>query len=111
MSISTDSDKIEGTTVAQQFRARPIVVEAMQWTGQNFDELKVWLESKKQRCPRRPYQPEQTISLPTYEFGRATGYKKVALEDWIVCYRDGQIIILTATQIEQRYSLINEPTP
>ena len=28
--------------IVEKWRKKPVVVEAMQWTGKNFEELKVW---------------------------------------------------------------------
>jgi hypothetical protein len=54
-----------------KYRKRPLVIEAIQWTGDNWEEIKAF-------CPS-VYEPEDVPFIPTLE-----GDMTLCLNDWVI---------------------------
>lgn len=70
-----------------KFRKKPVVIDAMQWTGDNYEELAAW-------CPdlvELEDAAEGEIGVGTLEDGQRGHAKHVAtVGDWIICGVDGE---------------------
>jgi len=67
-----------------KYRKKPVVIEAVQWTGENFEELWKLLESKEGRAVYE--ESDMSIFLETLE-----GTMKAEVGDYIIKGVQGEI--------------------
>ena len=79
------------------FRKRPILVEAIQFTGNNFRELQNW-SNWKVRPPEGTYEPSKAVKIETLE---GTMWARVG--DWIVRGVRGEFYPVKLEIFEETY--------
>lgn len=81
-----------------KFRMKPVVIDAVQWTGENVHEIfdfADWVVSVSSR--------KQTIEIKTLE-----GTMKVSINDWIIKGVQGEFYPVKADIFEETYELVDE---
>lgn len=76
-----------------KYRKRPIAVEVVQWTGDNFDEI---TEFASGRIERRPNSTK--LFIPTLE-----GTMRAKVGDWIIRGVQGEFYACDAAIFEETY--------
>lgn len=84
-----------------RFRRRLSEVEAMQWDGNNFDELQSFVGENVQLT--------YNIEAETIFIGAGRGLQYVKPDDWIVKGGFGDIIAMQDAVFRSNYELMNEP--
>ena len=70
-----------------KFRKKPVVIEAIQWTGQNHDEVFRWIDGvTADHTPRTSVRGGVTLEIDTLE-----GTMTAQPGDWIVCGVRGEL--------------------
>ena len=65
-----------------KFRKKPVVIEAVQWTGQNFDEIKAFAWGQGTKGGRDIEFDGDELLIHTLESGR--GPLVASEDDWII---------------------------
>lgn len=88
-----------------QYQQNPITVEAMQWTGDNWQAVKAWFESVHAAAPGRlSHIPDTTdLLLETYSL-RAP----IAVSDWIIANENGAVYMCNDETFQQRFTYLSE---
>lgn len=85
-----------------KYRKRPVVVEAVQWTGRNYAEVVAFVG--------RSLQHDETdawgayVEIPTSKRLHTTAWEG----DWIVRNETGELGVLDADIFEAAYELVEE---
>ena len=88
-----------------KFRKKPIVIEAIQWTGDNFDELKDFTETDNQQTVCRIVKGtfDRDLFVDTLE-----GSLMASLNDWIIKGIKGEFYPCKPDIFEATYDLVKE---
>ena len=101
-----------GGEAMSKYRKRPVVIEAIQFTGgdQSGDKVIAWAIEhgvgagmKYIRDPHHTLGPEDTIDIPTRE-----GTMTACPGDWIICGVKGEFYPCRADIFEQTYERVND---
>ena len=84
-----------------KYRKRPVVIEAVQWTGENFEELWRLLESKEGRAVYE--ESDMSIFLETLE-----GTMKAQVGDYIIKGVQGEIYPCKPDIFKSTYEQVEE---
>ena len=66
------------------FRTKPVIVQAMQWDGENAAALAAWMRASG-TVDTSEIVPRQSLSIPTRQ-----GVLRAALGDWIIWNEQGE---------------------
>ena len=75
------------------YRKKPVVIEAMQWVGDNFVEVDEFVA-----CPHETYPADGYVIIPTLE-----GEMRVSLGDWIIRGVSGEFYPFKPDIFEKTY--------
>lgn len=84
-----------------QYRKKPVVVEAIQWNGENEVEVSRLMNEKTFSVQ----YPENTITIFTFE-----GEMKANLGDWIIKGVKGEFYPVKPDIFKETYDLVSEGT-
>lgn len=88
----------------RKIRKKPIVIETIQWTGDNWDELCKWGNEKR---PEEGHAflpgPGTNIRIVTLE-----GTMEAVLGSWVVCGVNNEFYAITAPIFEKTYDIVEE---
>ena len=91
-----------------QFIQKPLVVDAIQWTGLNLEEVTRFMQGKSGLVQRHPTTPaEDSITLITLGGIR----QEARIGDWIVKGRRGELYPVTQTIFDEVYEIVRPPEP
>lgn len=62
----------------RKFRKKPVAIEAVQWTGENADEIQAFL------CPHSPDSGYGWVKGNYVEIGTLEGLMVASIGDWII---------------------------
>ena len=79
-----------------KFRKKPIVIEAVQWTGENRDEILAFSDG----CDRTPIFDEHGLTIPTLE-----GTHFANVWDWIIKGVHGELYPCKPNIFAETYEL------
>lgn len=87
-----------------RYISKPLPVEAMQWTGKNWDELREWFQGL--RVPGLiSYSSASNDSLELEgQFMNA----KIRVTDWIICNGNGAVFFANDEAFQERYAPAEE---
>lgn len=80
--------------MARKFRKKPVVVEAMQWNGNNEIEVALFMDKTFRKHPRNAYQ----LQIQTLE-----GLMTVNVGDWIIKGVNGEFYPCKPDIFEKTY--------
>ena len=88
-----------------KYRKKPIVIEAIQWTGDNFDELKEFTETDNQQTVCRIVKStfDRDLFVDTLE-----GSLMASLNDWVIKGIKGEFYPCKPDIFEATYDLVKE---
>lgn len=93
------------------YRKKPVIVEAVQWTGKNFDEVARFVGDDFGH--KKAYEDAQEIAesygkypLTLYENGQRTYFEQVHISDYIVKKADGSLYTSAPEHFEEEYELM-----
>lgn len=91
----------------KKYRKKPVVVEAIQFTGHNYSEIIAWIESHTGH-PEMAHSPAGTLemTIPTLE-----GDHKASPLDWIIRGVKGEFYPCKPDIFEATYESIDEDDP
>ena len=67
----------------RRFRKKPVVIEAVQWTGRNLDELKTFTNSQFDTVDPEDAVDDPQITAEVWDFLHAT-WVGVKTGDWVI---------------------------
>lgn len=68
-----------------KFKSKPKVIDAIQWTGKNGDEIFNWAEEMSDDTPPMYFDPNGEFKIETLE-----GDHIASIGDWIICGIHGE---------------------
>ena len=74
-----------------KFRKRPVVIEAIQWTGSNWPEVIRWAYDRGQENVRAVGRDIKLGIMGTLEIETAEGTMAAQEGDWIICGVVGEV--------------------
>jgi Fe-S cluster biosynthesis and repair protein YggX len=92
--------------MVQKFRKKPQIIEAVQWTGDNFEQIKEFVGDKVSYFTwtrdRDFYINEEVLSIKsqTYDFIH------VNMNNWIIKESDGSLYVLNNDSFTANYELM-----
>ena len=101
--------------MAEKFRKKPIVIEAMEWTGDNYVELNKFVEGGEpvalpigEALPGRRLREgdERSLLVVTLE-----GEMRASVGDWIIKGMKGEFYPCKPDIFEATYEPANQPPP
>jgi hypothetical protein len=103
----TDNDN--GGRMAK-YRKKPVIVEAIQWTGKNWDEIKEFVRHTKNDTALRMVCSVIGGSALALWIAKSNTSGTVHLDDWIIKERDGVgFYPCTNEQFKETYEPVEEP--
>jgi hypothetical protein len=89
------------------YRKRPVVIEAMQWTGENINAIWDWANTEDVAFVGSQYSDE--LEIRTLEDGRDGQAKHVAsLNDWIIRGVQGELYACKDLIFRQTYEPVED---
>lgn len=86
-----------------QYRKRPVIIEAVQWTGSNFEEICSTFNSLDVSC-NIVWSPEkETLAIPTLE-----GTMLANIGDWIIRGVAGEVYPCKPNIFEKTYEVVSD---
>jgi len=82
-----------------KYRKKPVVIEAVQWTGGNVDEIKIFTGEKK----FYHIENDNSLLIPTLE-----GDHKAIVGDWIIRGVQGEFYPCKPDIFEATYDFVEE---
>ena len=90
-----------------QYRKKPVVIEAIQWNGNNFDDIKNFANSKVRYYSHYDhneyYEDKSTLKINTLE-----GDHKCSIGDYVIKGVKGEIYPCKPDIFEMTYELVNK---
>lgn len=86
----------------KQYRKKPVVIEAVQWTGENLDEIKEFVSDKEAvefHAPERWFSASLTIGDPNI----SNRWMALYNGDYIVRRSDGSLFAEEQYNFEMKY--------
>lgn len=68
----------------QQFRKKPVIIEAIQWTGKNFDDISRFTENFHGHKKAYEDAEERAIKSGKYYIHTLEGIMAASIDDWII---------------------------
>ena len=87
--------------MAQKFRKKPVVIEAVQWTGRNISEIQDFMLMSDQQ--RQRMNVDDTIHIHTLE-----GLMTADTNDWIIKGIQGEFYPCKPDIFDKSYELVTE---
>jgi hypothetical protein len=85
-----------------KYRKKPIVIEAIQWTGDNIKEIFEWSEGCIRSCkPHKPFY--DWICTETLE-----GYMEAGVDDWCIKGVEGEFYFCKDSVFKKTYEVACE---
>lgn len=69
-----------------KFRKKPVVIDAVQWTGDNFQEIAQFVKDKDRPVDMASKSSEKKLLIVTLE-----GLMEANAGDWIICGVKGEL--------------------
>lgn len=92
----------------RRYRKKPVEVTAVQWTGDNMDEMLAFTKGDFERDPT-PGDPDDAGVYNRDEDGRGDTWAAVSPGDWLVKGADGLFIGVTADVFAEAYEPVHGP--
>jgi hypothetical protein len=92
--------------VSGRYRKKPVVIEAVQWTGKNLGEVAAFCGNALGPIERRM---DYKLKVRTLESGE--GYHEVDDDDWIIRGVKGEIYPCKPDIFEATYELVMDESP
>lgn len=83
-----------------RFRKKPVVIEAVQWTGENFREIVQFVKDKDRPVDMASKSSEKKLLIVTLE-----GLMEANAGDWIICGVKGELYPCKPDIFEETYEL------
>lgn len=83
-----------------RFRKKPVVIEAVQWTGENFREIAQFVKGKDRPVDMASKSGEKKLLIVTLE-----GLMEANAGDWIICGVKGELYACKPDIFEETYEL------
>ena len=89
-----------------KFRKKPVVIEAIQWNGKNFDEISNF--TKNFLGHKLAYEDAEELSLKTGEYHISTleGVMTASKNDWIIKGVNGEFYPIKDQIFKKTYDLV-----
>ena len=85
-----------------KFRKKPVVIEAIQWTGINTDEIRLFTKSIEDSVWFAPEDEEISLKIKTLE-----GTMEASLGDWIIKGVSGEFYPCKPDIFEKTYEKVD----
>ena len=92
--------KIIKNDMKRLYKKKPVVIEAIQWTGDNLEEVKDFLEITHENY--KPLQPKNSLFIKTLE-----GKMEASIGDFIIKGVQGEFYPCKPDIFEQTYELLD----
>lgn len=91
-----------------RFRKKPVIIEATQWNGKNFDEVMMFIGENHGH--KLTYENIEELALVTGELHIRTleGIMKVSLKDWIIKGVNGEFYPCKPDIFEKTYEKVED---
>ena len=83
-----------------RFRKKPVVIEAVQWTGENFREIVQFVKDKYRPVDMASKSSEKKLLIVTLE-----GLMEANAGDWIICGVKGELYPCKPDIFKETYEL------
>lgn len=89
----------------KKYRKKPLIVEAVQWTGQNTEEIKTWSGNRIVSIPFSTSSPSKLFSPTRYclQLRTLEGTMIIIIGDWIIKGIKGEFYGCKPDIFEQTY--------
>jgi hypothetical protein len=95
-----------------QYSRKPIVVEALQWTGTNADEMNTWMATATVPIDVRwsfasdSDHTEFIIGVQTLDGVQTAGDLTVPIDNWVVCNENDLMVTYTDAEFNAIYEVV-----